>query len=319
MAAAITLTDNEFFTELSNLALFMRLYATNNSSVAEAFVESFMTDTLTNGNTKIFPWADLPTVEDYSANSTLLTVKKVKVGEEFLQVTEKKVIRSSYSTYILDSAFTSNSGMNEFVGYLLGQMESSKIDHLYDVIVTDLFAKVFTGTAQNNDVDQYDISSAQSFTDINNGLLLNQKNIATAVQLAMSNIQVYNTAYNELQNKEALDVANMKFIFNEPYHTESLINLFATLLNSSVIEKSFNKPTMYTIPPIKIPADKKEFIGWLIHKYAYQMFYKFTFMGSFFDVSNLVINNFLHFWYGKGWLKNLPAVLFKAKAVTIGG
>lgn len=318
MKGPVVLTDNEFFTGLSNLALFMRLYATNTSSVADAFVESFMTDTLASGNTKIFPWADLPTVSDYNETSSLLTVTKVKAGEEYLQITERKVIKSSYSKYILDMAFTSESGMNEFIGYLLGQMESAKIDHLYNVIVNDLFTKVFTGTSQNKQVTQYDLSEVTTFTDLNNGELINQKQITQDVQLALSNIQVYNTNYNGLGNKEALDVKDMKFIFCEPYHTENIINLFATLLKSDVIEKSFSKPTMHTIPQIKVPSDGTSVIGWIMHKYAYQVFYKFVFMGSFFDVSNLVINNFLHFWYGKGWLENLPAVKFIANITKLG-
>jgi len=38
---AITLTDNDFFSGLSNLALFMRLYATNTSRKPSNFIESF--------------------------------------------------------------------------------------------------------------------------------------------------------------------------------------------------------------------------------------------------------------------------------------
>lgn len=317
MNSPIVLTDNEFFTGLSNLALFMRLYATNTSSVAERFVESFMTDTLASGNTKIFPWSDLPTVEDYSADSSLLKITKVKAGEEYLQITERKVIKSSYSKYILDSAFTGEAGMNDFVGYLLGQMESAKVDHLYNVIVTDLFAKTFSGAKQNNTVDQYSLDSVTSFTDLNNGQLINQKNIALAVQHALNNIQVYSTDYNGLGNKEALDIQDIKLIYCEPYYSEQLMNLFAELLRSDVIEESFSKPTMQTIPSVKVPTGQDKVIGWIMHKYAYQLFYKFTFMGSFFDVSNLVINNFLHFWYGKGWLENLPVVKFTAETKTL--
>ncbi len=315
---AIILNDNQFFTGLSNLALFMRLYATNTSSAPERFVESFMTETLGAGDTKIFPWSDLPTVTDYSADSSLLTVTKVKAGEEYLQVSERKVIKSSYNKYILDMAFTDESGMNEFVGYLLGQMESAKTDYLYQEIIKDLFAKTFAGTNQNVSIPQYDLSTATTFTDLNNGELLNQKAIAKTVELNTKNIEVFNTGYNGLGNKEALDVRDMKFIFLEPYHTESLINLYATLLKSDVIVNSFSKPEMYTIPQIKIPVGQSAVIGWLLHKYAYQMFYKFTFMGNFFDVSNLTINNFLHFWFGKGWLENLPAVKFTAETKTLG-
>lgn len=313
--ASIVLTDNEFFSGLTNLALFMRLYATNTSSAPERFVESFMTDTLGSGNTKIFPWADLPSVSDYSATSSLLTVNKVKTGEEYLQITERKVIKSSYSTYILNSAFTSESGMNEFVGYILGQMESAKTDYLYNVIINDLFDKAFTGK-QLQSIVQYDTSSATSFAEMNAGELINQKKIVQAVELTTKNIEMYSTDYNSLGNKQALAVGDMKFIFCEPYHTESVLNLYATLLKSDVITDSFSKPVMYSIPDSKV-GEHTDVIGWLMHKYSYQLFYKFVFMGSFFDPSNLTINNFLHFWYGKGWLENLPRVEFKVNKTTL--
>lgn len=316
---AVILTDNEFFTGMSNLALFMRLYATNTSSAPDEFVNSFMTETLGSGNTKIFPWTDLPTVSDYSPTSSLLTVTKVNAGEEYIQITEKKVIKSSYNKYILDMAFTSEEGMNQFIGYMLGQMESAKIDHLYDVIVDALYTKTFGNRFIA--VDQYDTSGAQSFSEMNAGELINQKNIANALQLAINNISVYNTAYNGLGNKQALDVRDMKFIFVDPYKTKSVTDLMATLLNSKYISESFDKPELYSIPTSKVPELQegvRQPIGFLMHKYAFQMFYKFTFMGSFFDVSNLTINNFLHFWYGKGWLENLPALKMVADVKQLG-
>jgi len=303
---AITLTDNDFFSGLSNLALFMRLYATNTSRKPANFIESFATDTLAQGSQKIFPFSDLPSVTDYSETSTVLTVTKVDTNEETISISEKKVIPSSYNTYILNMAFTSESGMNEFVGYLLGQMESAKENYMYNQIIADLFGKTFTGTNQNKTVTIIDTSTLTNVIDINNAELLNAKNIAKAVQINLSNMQVYNDTYNGKGYTQALDLRDLKFIFCEPYHTENLMNLYATLLNSSVIQNSFDKPELYTIPEIKIPSGSGNVVGWIMHKYAYQFFYKFVFMGNFFDVSNLCINNFLHFWYGKGWLDNLP-------------
>lgn len=313
---AFTLTDNEFFSGLTNLALFMRLYATNNSSEPNSFVESFMTDTLTTGNKKIFPYSTLPSVGNYSETSSLLSVSKVTTGEEVIGISGKKVIKSSYSTYILDQAFTSESGMNNFIGYVLGQMESAKIDFLYDVIINDLFTKVISDT-QLVDVGQYDATTATSFTELNNCNLINSKNVVKELQLVINNISVFNVAYNALGNKQALDLGDMRLIINEPYKTQQVVDLFATMLNSEYINSNFKKPTMLTIPSIKVPVNSDDVIGWLMHKNAYQMFYKFSFMGSFFDTSNLVINNFLHFWYGKGWLSNLPVVKFQTDTLTL--
>ncbi len=302
---AITLTDNDFFSGLSNLALFMRLYATNTSRKPANFIESFATETLGSGNQKIFPFSDLPSVDDYNPVSTVLTVTKVDTNEETIEITEKKVIPSSYNTYILDMAFTSESGMNQFVGYLLGQMESAKENYMYEQILSDLFSKTFTGADQVKTVELESPGEDMSLMDRNQMELWNNKQIAKTVQLNLSNMQVYNNTYNSKGYTQALALEDLKFIFCEPYHTENLINLYATLLNSSVLENSFDKPTMYTIPEIKMPENDKT-IGWIMHKYAYQFFYKFVFMGNFFDVSNLCINNFLHFWFGKGWLDNLP-------------
>lgn len=308
-----TLTDNEFFAGLTNLALFLRLYATNTSKEPLDFVDSFMSDRLAYGNTKIFPFSDLPEVADYSETSSLLAVTKVKTNEETIKITEKKVIKSSYSEYILEMAVTSAEGMNEFIGYILGQMESAKTDHLYNVIISDLYGRSLAGSKQNKTVNLLNVSGATAAADINAAEIINQKRIALAVQNEVDNISVFNTGYNELGYKQALDVSDMRFVIANPYKNEQVVNLFASLLKSEVIENAFSKPEMRYIPEVKVPSGQEKVIGWLMHKAYYQIFYKFVFMGSFFDASNLVINNFLHFWYGKGFLKNLPAVKFTAE------
>lgn len=313
---AITLTDNEFFTGLTNLALNMRLYATNTSRFADNFVDSFATDTLASGNQKLFVFSELPSVGDYSETSSLLTVTKVDTNEENIVVTEKKVVKSSFNKYILDMAFTSESGMNEFMGYLLGQMESAKTSYIYNQIITDLFAKTFDNTEnrkQLNEVTLIDETKISDITQLNNAQIINQKRIYLAIQDVLQNIQTYTNVYNKKKYMQALDVDDMRFVYCNPYANEQVVNLFASLLKSEVIKDEFKTPITQIIPSIKIPDGKANVIGILMHKYAYQFFYKFTYMGSFFDVSNLCINNFLHFWFGKGWLDNLPAVEFTVK------
>lgn len=307
---AITLTDNTFFTGLSNLALLMRLYATNTSKKPEDFVNAFATETLGFGDTKIFPFADLPAVTDYSETSSLLTVTKVPTNEETITLSTHKVIKSSYNTYILTEAFTDASGMNNFVGYILGQMESAKTNYIYDMIITDLFGKTFTGKKQNREIKQYAVTGLTELADINAGLTLNQKLIAIGIQNDINNIQVYSKDYNAKAYTQALDIGDLRLIVTDPFNNEAVVNLFASLLKSDVVEKSFDKPEKLVIPEIKVPVGQEKVIGWLMHKRTYQFFYGFVFMGSFFDESNLCINNFLHFKYGKGFLDNLPAVKF---------
>lgn len=310
---AITLTDNEFFSGLTNLALFMRIYATNTSKKADDFVESFMTDILERGNQKLYPYADLPSVGNYSETSSLLTVTKPTVGEEAIAITEKKVIKSSYSAAILDAAFTSEYGMNDFIGYLLGQMESAKTAYLYDVIINDIFTKSFgagSGAQANqlHQVDQISLTGLTSLADINGAKSYNAKELAVAMQDDIQNIQVYNALYNFKGLKEAVDYKDLRVVLVAKYRYAEVMEVMASLLNSDVIDKDFEKPEVLIVPSIKVPDGRTSEIAWIMHKAFYQMFYKFVINTSFFDASNLCVNNFLHFWYGKGFVEALPCV-----------
>ena len=308
---AITLTDNEFFSGLTNLALFMRIYATNTSKKADDFVESFMTDVLERGNQKLYPYADLPSVGDYSATSSLLTVTKPTVGEERILVDQKKVIKSSYSAYILDAAFTSEYGMNDFIGYLLGQMESAKTAYLYDVIINDIFSKSFgagSGAQANqlHQVDQISLTGLTTLADINGAKSYNAKELAQAMQEDIQNIQVYNTGYNFKGLKEAVDWKDLRIVLRAKYRNAEVMEVMASLFNSDVLDRDYDKPEVLIVPEIKVPDGRNSEIGWIMHKAFYQMFYKFVVNTSFFDASNLCVNNFLHFWYGKGFVEALP-------------
>lgn len=309
---AITLNDNQFFTGLSNLALFIRVYATNTSTKVKSFVDNFATETLANGDTKLFPFADLPNVGDYSEESTLLKVTKNRVKEEDIKITEKKVISSSYNQYILDMAFTNDSGMNMFIGYIIGLMESAKDSYMYDTIITDLFGKEYSGT-QLIEIDQLSISQTDTAEEINAKKLYNAKEIQLKIEDTINNMGVFTSKYNKTGYKEALDVTDLRLIICNPYHNQQIIDLFAELLRSDYIEKSYEKPEKIVIPSISIPNGQEKVIGWIMHKNAYQWFYKFTVALAFFDSSNLTTNRFLHFWFGKGFLDTLPAVKLVVK------
>lgn len=309
---AITLNDNQFFTGLSNLALFIRVYATNTSTKVKSFVDNFATETLANGDTKLFPFADLPNVGDYSEESTLLRVTKNPVKEEDIKITEKKVISASYNQYILDMAFTNDSGMNMFIGYIIGLMESAKDSYIYNTIITDLFGREYTGT-RLIEVDQLQISPQDTAEEINAKKLYNAKEIQLKIEDTINNMGVFSNKYNASGYKQALDVKDLRLIICNPYHNQQIIDLFAELLRSDYIENSYEKPEKIVIPSISIPSGQENVVGWIMHKNAYQWFYKFIVALAFFDSSNLNTNRFLHFWFGKGFLNTLPAVKIVVK------
>lgn len=308
--AVVVLTPNEAFTMLTNLALSIHLYPTNTSGKPREFLDMFMTETIENGNTKIFPASDLPEVFDYSETSSVTTVTKPTVSESYLQITERKMVKSSFPTHILEMAFTSDSGMNQFIGYMLGQMEDARVNYMYDDIITQLFNRTLTGE-QMQTVNLLQVP-ATGASDINDTELVNEKRITNAIQGVIDNIQVYTKQYNALGYTENVDLDDLVFLYCQPYYNNNVVNLVASLLNSGQIDKAYSRPKTITIPQIKIPSTSKNVIGILMHKKAFQAFYKFKTMLNFYDASNLYINYFLHFWYGRGYVAHLPMIKFIA-------
>lgn len=313
--AAIVLTPNELFTNLTNLALLIHLLPANTSNKPRDFIDIFMTETIANGNTKIFPASDLPEVFDYSETSSVTTVTKPKVSESYLQISERKVVKTSIPQYVLEMAFTSDSGMNQFTGYILGQMEDARINDLYNVAISDLFKKTLTGQ-QMQTVQLLTPSATASASDINATDLINEKRITNAIQTIVDNMQVYTKDYNALGYTENVSIDDMVFLYCQPYYNNNIMNLMATLLNSSQITDSYKRPRIITIPKNKIPTDSQNVIGILMHKKAYQMFYKFVATLNFYDASNLFINYFMHYWYGHGFVAHLPMIKFVANTTA---
>lgn len=304
----VVLNDNEFFGGLANLALILKLYATNTSDRPNNFVDSFATDTLAYGDSKLFPFTDLPAVDDYSATSSVLNVTTVDNTQEQISISQQKVIKSSYNTYILDMAMTGADGANQFVGYLLGQMDSARQAFMQPLIISDLYSGTvgtdYGGTGSTITINTANLATITGNTDLYSQRITNQKMIALGIQDTIQNMSIYSSVFNTHGFDTALSPDDLKLVIAEPYRNQAVIDLYASLLNSSQID--FNKPEMQAIPSMLVPSAQSSVIGWLMHKQAYQWFYKFMVMTNFFDASNLTINNFLHFWFGKGFVKGLP-------------
>lgn len=314
---AVTLTANEFLTGLSNLALVVRLYPTNTSGEVERFVDSFRTETLSGGNTKIFPFVDMPAVKDYTQTSSVTTVSAPDTAEQVLQTNFRKMIPVSYSTYILKAAFTSESGMNDFVGYVLGMSNSALVKFLYEQIVAEIFGMTLTADRSKQTITiAADPASTTTYAERLAAQEWSQKEIVKAIEIELRNMTgVFSDQYNELGFTQALDYSDLRMILFEPWAAEQTLDVMATLLNSSVIEREFRKPDLFLVPSLAVPASpttNANIIGVIMHKQRVQHFLQFEARGDFFDASNLVINDFLHAWGAVGEVTGLPACQFVA-------
>lgn len=314
---AIQLNDNEFYTGLTNLAIFVKIYSVVNSTKIDEFVAAFRSEPLNYGDTKIFRSVPLPIVSDYSQNSSLLQVniatfhnkltnRDENVAEEKISVNMKKVIKSTYTRAMLELAVTSGEGANAFITEVLSNMQAARSDYLFNALLDSLLtASMATETVTL--ITPPEEASQVEETSIN---IENNKLISLALQKIIDGMQIYTDAYNRIGLKQATPLSDLRLVVLQPYKNQAVLDLFAELLNSGVINENFPRPELLTVPEVALngKAAANNVIAFIIHKQFLQIFDKLNVNGNFYDPSNMCINNFLHFWCGIGYLNQLPAV-----------
>ena len=324
------LNNNAYYTGLTNLALYIAMYTTNKSNRTAATIDKFTTEPLAYGDTKIFRSLPFPQVSDYSKTSSLLgdhtpsftptgEANAVNVVEDVISINNRKIIKNSYSLKNLELAITSEYGANEFIAIALGNIEAAKNDFLYDLIVNKLYSSNYGKTSK---IKLLDLTNITTPTEIQAGELINQKKISLGIQKEIDSFLHYSTGFNKYGLKQSVDLSDMRLVVFQPYKNEAVVNMFAELLNSGYISENFPRPELITIPEEKAKAATdydENYICVLMHKAAIQMFYKLLYMGEFFDVSTLRVNNFLHFWFGLGQVEQLPTCLITVDNDQTGG
>ena len=313
----IQLNDNEFYTGLTNLAIFVKIYSVVNSSKIDDFVAAFRSEPLNYGDTKIFRSLPMPQVSDYSQNSSVLQVniasfrnkltqQDENVAEEKISVNMKKVIKSTYTRAMLELAVTSEDGANSFITEVLSNMRAAQSDFLFNSVLDALLAAPMASETVNL-ISPPEGASQVEETAIN---IENNKLISLAVQKIIDGMQIYTDAYNRIGLKQSTPLSDLRLVVLQPYKNQAVLDLFAELLNSSKINENFPRPELLTVPEIALTgkAAANNVICFIIHKQFLQVFDKLNISGNFYDPSNLMINNFLHFWCGIGYLNQLPAV-----------
>lgn len=313
------LNDNQFYTGLTNLALYVAMYATNKSNRTKSLIDTFTTESLDYGDTKIFRSVPLPQVGDYSENSSILgnhTPQFVPTGgsdpvnaiEETIKISNFKLIKNTINRYMLEMAVKSEYGISDFVAIVMGNIEAAKNDYLYDMLINQLFDAT---PGKTETVTTVSPGENPAPTELQAASTMNQKNIALKIQNVIDSLTHYSTGFNKYGLKQSVDMQDLRLIMIQPYQNQAVVDLFAQLLNSQYINEKFPQPDLLTIPELKASQathyDNKV-IGFVMHKAAIQMFYKLVYMGEFFDPSTLRVNNFLHFWYGVGQVEQLPMV-----------
>lgn len=319
------LNNNEYYVGLTNLALYIAMYTTNRSDRTQSVINTFTTEPLEYGDTKIFRSVPFPEVSDYSKNSSLLEnnvpsfvptgeTDPVNAIEETISVDNFKLIKCTINKEHLKMAIKSEYGAGEFVAIVMSNIEAAKANFLYDLLINQLYDAEY---CEEVEVELLDLTTQTLPSEIEAGEILNQKKICEALQKQIDSMTHYTNLFNKYGLTQSLNLSDMRLIVFQPYKNQAVNNLFSELLNSKYISENMPRPEMLTIPEQKCSEAthyNDKYVCVLAHKNFIQIFFKLIYMGEFFDPSNLNTNNFLHFWYGLGQVKQLPNCLIKIKA-----
>lgn len=310
----ITLQANKFLGALTNLIAYSQVANTTERGRVGEFVNSFQDINVENGDGKVVLSADLLQVNDLQGTSTLLSSNPPTVDEQYISVTNYKVIPMTINQYLMRGAFVAEDQLANFVGYLMSIMRTTKTAFLSDEIIKELEAYRPTQASQTLTIhtintagltDPMQLQAAQTYN-------------ANAVQKGLINLlnaMSFPTAkYNDKSFKEIIDYSSLKFIVRSTTNSDILVESLAFLLNSDKITEAQRWSDTYVIPDEQFTALEDNTIGWLMHNKKVQYGYFYEVATEFFDASTLNQNNWLHFAYYLDTVDAYPAVVIKIAA-----
>ena len=314
----MTLSQNEFIANLTNLIVVTQINRTVRGDMPD-LVRSCYKENIPAGAGKALITVDTLSVEDYKAQSSILTSKLPTVDEQQLNTNVKKYIQVTLNRYLTPGAFANDYAIAEFYAVVLEMLRKTKNIFLYKYCVS-AYENFNGGT--NNDGSPISLKAGQTLTiDLTDttgmtGEALAQANTQNAKTIykeitnLIMNMVAPSRDYNELGFEEMPDYQDIKFIENSKFYNFLNVDALASLLNSAKITDQIKIKETILIPDKQFAnADTKtKVIGWIGHEDKFQICPRFEVMTEFFDGSNLNDNHWLHFWLNTGFANGLCLV-----------
>lgn len=256
------MSDNEYFAGLTEVACYMSMEKDlNDFSAFSKFNEIWKEDDLTFGGYKLRTHVKLPELKDYQEESTLLKVTKPEIEQASYTFNYKKMVPISYSQELLRASFLNGDGINAFVSYVMTQVNNACQVFIYDEIINVCLG----GSAKRLQILE---DNSSDFTEAK--INMNARRIAGAVRSMAFNKEtpITDTVILCTPTAYARNFSNYE-LYTDPINTRVEV----------IVHEELNDDIIYVIPKQNIV-----------------FFYTLNFSGSFFDPSNLMINNFVHFW-----------------------
>lgn len=311
----IQLNQNEFLANLCNLVVVTRINKTVND-IDSPLVRSCMMEDVPYGDSKLLITVDTLEAKDYSKTSSLLTVSEPTVDEQELETTDKKFFTVTLNRYLLKGAFANEYSMSDCVAVILSMLQKSKGIYLYKKVVAAYENWTPTQAGQTLTIDLIDTTDMTG-QELYSAQVTNAKTILKKIQNLYENMTAPTRQYNDIEYETFMSGDDYKLILNSNFSNLIDVDALATLLNSSKITDKQTWRETYIIPSEQFTNSdtKTKVIGWLGDREKYQISPRFEVATSFSDGSNLMDNNWLHFWLISGMAKGLNLVKIVANFV----
>lgn len=319
----VVLQANKWLGVLTNLVAFSQVLDTLQSGTVSKLVRSAEDISTPYGDGKVVRSVNLPEVEDLDAeNSTLLSVTKPDVREQYFPVSAYKVVPLSINRYLLAGAFTDETAMAEFTAYVMGTMEKSREVYLYQEILKQYVVYAPKQASQTVTINLVNIDSVSGQANKQMARTANANAICKALVRILRNMSAPTAAYNDDGLTEIIDGGALKLIINSDFDIDMIVDTFATLYGPGKITEEERWSETISIPSEQLVAAGQaagtvgNLIGWLGHRKKVQFGYFYVVSTSFFDGSTLNQNNWLHFSYYMALVNSLPCVKLLANYVN---
>lgn len=322
----ITLSVNKFIGTLTNLIAYQDVNNTLKEGNINPLLNMVMHENVPNGNGKVVYTVNTLPVSDYEEQSTLLTVEKPEIHEQYIRVENFKKIKLSLNEWLMRGAFIREDAMAKLTAYLREAMYKTKQYYLYSVALLNV-ENLLETTPQTN----YDFTAPTG----------------TAVEKRAMKEENANELFGAIQNEltqftfprrhtigdkkfmQAYDPSDFRILLPYDVNTKLNINSLARLFNNAYALKGISSENIIIMPSWndagEIGYDPNEQVATpalsgvdlqflpddsavIIHKDKIQMGYFYEIATAFFDASNLTNHSWLHFSYYTGVIDAYPVV-----------
>ena len=314
---AITLNANAFLSSLTNLIAYTFVVPQFKDGGMSDLLNKCKYDDAKSGDGIVFRTAGVgaPANLNPAASSLLAVNQPSGATEQYIPITNFKVIPLTVNKALLAQAFVNETGLSDYISETLKGMETSKTFNIFATMAGIIDAYVPTSTKGAQTVNVFDVSGLADPNQLTMALNQNNKILLKAIAKDSRAMRYLTADYNDAAAPEVVDKEDLYLITTEDTRLGIDFDTLATTFNAEYINKNNGWADIVSIPDAYLPTWISNNVAcMLVHrnKFVYGFLYQFS--GMFMDLSNLNEQHFVHYAYYSDAVDALPAVAYTISA-----